>query len=112
MNEIKTHYVPRGVGEIMDQLAMMILSSPQFHDKTGLLPGTSIDTVFAELNGGIGLIRKKLGEENYAKLSDISARTRAHFEADPEDKTEDGIKGRECIHEMEDILRAAGRRKR
>ena len=112
MTEIKTHYVPQRIGELMDHLAMMMLSSPQFHDQTGLLPDASIDTVFAELNGGIEIIRKKVGEENYAKLLEISARMRAHFEADPEDKTEDGIKGRECIHEIEDILRAANRRKR
>ena len=112
MNEIKTHYVPQGIGELMDHLAMMMLSSPQFKDRTGLLPDASIDTVFAELNGGIEFLRRKVGEENYAKLAEISARMRAHFEADPEDKTEDCIKGRECIHEMEDILRVAGRRKR
>lgn len=112
MTEIMTHYVPQRIGEIMDHLAMMMLSSPQFKDRTGLLPGRSIDTVFAELNGGIEIVRKKVGEANYAKLIEISARMRAHFEADPDDKTEDGIKGRECIHEMEDILRAANRRKR
>lgn len=112
MNQTKTHYVPRGIGEIMDHLAMMMLTSPQFRDRTGLLPGRNIDTVFAELNGGIELIRKKVGEESYAKLVEISARMRAHFEADPEDKTEDGIKGRECIHDMEEILRAPGRRTR
>lgn len=91
---------------------MMMLTSPQFKDRTGLLPGRNIDTVFAELDGGLQGIRKKAGEENYAKLAEISARMRAHFDADPEDKTEDGIKGRECIHEMEDILRSVGRRKR
>lgn len=36
---------------------------------------------------------------------------RAHFEADPEDRTEDGIKGRDCIIEMEDILKASTRGK-
>src|SRR5688500_5709873 len=92
MSEIKTHYVPQGIGELMDHLAMMMLSSPQFEDRTGLLPGTSIDTVFAELNGAIEFIRKKVGEEDYAKLAELSARMRAHFEADPEDKTEDCIK--------------------
>ena len=112
MTKAMTHYVPQRIGEIMDHLAMMLLSSPQFEDRTGLLPGRSIDTVFAELNGGIEIIRKKVGEEHYAKLTEISARMRAHFEADPEDRTDDSIKGRECIHEMEDILRAAGRRRR
>lgn len=112
MGEIKTHYVPRTIGELMDHLAMMMLTSPQFEDRTGYLTGRSIDTVFAELNGSLEIIRRKVGEENYAKLMDISARMRAHFEADPEDKTDDGIKGRECIHEMEDLLRSAARRRR
>ena len=112
MSEIKTHYVPQGIGEIMDHLAMMMLTSPRFEDRTGLLPGRSIDTVFAELNGGIEIIRKKVGEENYAKLVELSARMRAHFEADPEDKTEDTIKGQDCILDMREILRSVRRRKR
>ena len=90
----------------------MMLASPAFRDRTGLLPGRGIDTVFAELDGGIEIVRKKVGEESYAKLMDLSARMRAHFEADPEDKSEDGIKGSRCIVEMEEILRSVGRRKR
>jgi hypothetical protein len=34
---------------------------------------------------------------------------RAHFEADPEDKTGESSKGRECIWEMEEILRSGAR---
>jgi hypothetical protein len=112
MDKIKTHYVPQSIGEIMDHLAMMMLTSPLFEDRTGFLSGRSIDTVFAELNGSLEIIRKKVGEEDYARLLDISARMRAHFEADPEDKTADGIKGRECIREMEDVLRSVARRRR
>jgi len=112
MSEIKTHYVPQGIGEIVDHLAMMMLSSPLFKDRTGLLPGRSIDTVFAELYGGLEGVRRKVGEENYAKLVELSARMRAHFEADPEDKTEDGIRGRDCILDMQNILRGVRRRKR
>ncbi len=41
----------------------------------------------------------------------LSHKTRAHFEADPEDETQDGIKGRDCIIEMEDILKASTRGK-
>ncbi len=50
------------------------------------------------------MVRKKLGEDRYAMLVSLSDRMRAHFEADPEDKTEDGLAGRALIHEMEDIL--------
>lgn len=41
----------------------------------------------------------------------LSDKMREHFEADPEDETEDGIKGRGCIIEMEDILKASTRGK-
>lgn len=96
----------------MDHLAMMMLASPRFEDKTGYSPDQDIEMVFLELDEGLKAIRKRLGEDIYERLVALSSRMRAHFEADPEDKTEDGIKGRECIAEMEDILRATGRRKR
>jgi len=111
MDRVKVHYVPQGIGEIQDHLSMMMLSSPQFEDRTGLLPGRSIDTVFAELDDGLKGIRKKLGEESYLRLAELSAQMRTHFEADPEDRTSDSIKGRDCIAEMKDILRAKGRGK-
>lgn len=104
-------YIPQGVSEIMDLLGSMMLSSPTFKDKTGYFPDRNIDTEFFALNEGLKTIRKKVGEENYQALVALSDRMRAHFEADPEDKTEDGIKGRDCIIEMEDILKASGRRK-
>jgi hypothetical protein len=96
-------YTPRGVGEIMDHLGYMMLSSPAFADPDFI--GRNLETAFAELSEGIRLIRPKLGDERYAKLIELSDRMRAHFEADPEDKTQDAIKGRELILEMEDILK-------
>lgn len=89
----------------------MMLSSPIFEDKTGYFPEQDIDTEFFALNEGLKTIRKKVGEENYQALVALSAKMRAYFEADPEDKTEDGLKGRDCIIEMEDILKASARRK-
>ena len=50
-------------------------------------------------------------DRNYQALVALSDKMRAHFEADPEDKTEDGIKGRDCIIEMEEILKASARPK-
>ncbi len=35
---------------------------------------------------------------------------RAHFEADPENKTDDTLKGREIIREMEALLKQDGRK--
>ena len=105
-------YVPKTKGEIWDFLGSVMLRAPTFIDKTGFFPDRSIESEFFALNEGLKEIRKSLGEESYQKLAALSARMKAHFEADPEDKTEDSIKGRECILEMEAILRAAGRRKR
>jgi hypothetical protein len=42
----------------------------------------------------------------------LAQRAKALFEADPDDKTGDTAKGLECLFEIEDILKAAGRRKR
>jgi hypothetical protein len=99
-----TPYIPQGKSEIMDKLGSMMLSSPKFEDDSGYFPGKSIDTEFYSLNEGLRLIRNQLGEEKYLALADLSARMRKHFEADPDDKTEDGLAGRQLIHEMEDIL--------
>ena len=41
----------------------------------------------------------------------MSDRMRALFEADPEDKTGDALNGCMIIHEMEEILRQARRKK-
>jgi hypothetical protein len=97
-------YIPQGKSEIMDYLAFIMLSSPTFIDDTGYFQGRNIDTTFFALNEGLRLIRKRLGEEKYDTLVRLSARMRAHFEADPKDETGETQKGRELIHEMEDLL--------
>jgi len=104
-------YIPQTIGEIMDLLGSMILSAPTFKDKTGYFPDRNINTTFFALNEGLKTIRKKAGEDNYQALVALSDKMRAHFEADPESKTEDVIKGRDCITEMEDLLKASARRK-
>lgn len=105
-------YIPKGIGEIMDFIGSMILSAPKFRDKTGFFPDRNAESEFFALNEGLKAIQVKLGEESYQKVIDLSRKAKAHFEADPEDKTEDGIKGRDCLMDIEDILKAAGRRKR
>ncbi len=104
-------YIPQGISEIWDFLGAMMLSAPKFKDKTGYFPDRNIDTEFFALNEGLKTIRKKVGEENYQALVALSDKMRAHFEADPEDKTEDGTKGRNCIVEMEAILKTSTRGK-
>jgi hypothetical protein len=84
---------------------MMMLASPTFVDKTGYFPWQNVDTVFHQLNEGLRLIRGKLGEERYLKLMEMSDRMRAHFEADPEDKTDDTRKGCQLILDMQALLK-------
>jgi hypothetical protein len=104
------HYIPEGKSEILDMLGFMMLSSPTFTDKSGFFPDRNIDTVFYDLSQGLRLIRKKLGDEKYATLVDMSAQMKAHFKADPLDETADGLAGRELILDMIDILK--GRKKK
>ena len=89
----------------MDLLGWMMLFSPKFIDQTGYFPGKNIETVFYSLNESLRTIRGTLGEQLYLQLTDLSHRMRAHFEADPEDKTDDGRKGREIIDQMRELLK-------
>ncbi len=94
-----------------DKLGGMMILSPTFRDITGYFPGRNIDNTFYELNEGLRFLQPKLGEDLYRKLRDMSDQMRAHFEADPEDQTDDSLKGREIILEMMDLLKQS-RRKR
>ena len=78
-------YVPETLSEINDFLAGLIGGAPTFVDDTGFFPNRNIDTQFAVLIAAFGKVRGKLGEERYAKLIDLSARTKALFLADPND---------------------------
>lgn len=98
-------YVPETVGEVMDKLASMMLESPRFEDISGYFPEQNIETEFYALNEGLRKLQKRLGEERYQRLKTLSDQMRRHFEADPEDKTDDAIKGREIILEMRELLR-------
>jgi hypothetical protein len=102
-------YIPRNIGEFMDQLSYMMLYSPTFKDKTGYFPHHNIDTAYYSLNEGLLAVRKNPGEERYAALKVLSDRMRALFEADPDDTTGDTHAGRMLIHEMKDILNSAAR---
>ena len=104
--------VPQNISEIRDFLGMMMLSSPKFIDRTGYFPHRNISTVFIALNESFELIKTKIGEERYFLLMQMSDRMRAHFEADPEDKTEESLKGREIINEMDDLLKQVSRNRR
>jgi hypothetical protein len=87
----------------------MVSSAPTFTDRTGYLPFLNLDYVFRELTEGLSLNRPALGEARYQELMRLTARMRALFEADPEDKTGETAEGCKVIHEMEDILRQVRR---
>lgn len=101
--------IPQNIGDLMDLLGWMMLNSPKFEDDTGYFPGQNIETEFFALNEGLKVVRDKVGEENYQALVVLSARMRGHFEADPENRTDDTIRGRDCIVAMEDVLKASKR---
>jgi hypothetical protein len=103
-------YVPQNFGELLDQLAYIMLASPTFKDETGYFPQRNVDTAFFSLNEGLLVVRKKLGEERYLALRAISDKMRALFEADPNDKTGETRSGHMLIHQMEDILTSAAKR--
>jgi hypothetical protein len=102
-------YVPRDLGGVLDFLALMMLFSPTFKDKTGYFPERNVDTTFYSLNEGLLGIRKTLGEERYATLRDMSVKMRALFESDPDEKTGDTTAGRMLIQDMEDILESVAK---
>jgi hypothetical protein len=104
-------YIPRTISELKDQLAGMMLDAPTFKDRSGYFPQMGIETEFFALNEGLKNIRRKVGEKRYEALLALSHRMRAHFEADPENKSNDTIAGRELIHAMEDILAEVSRRR-
>lgn len=104
-------YIPQTIGEIWDQLGSMMLSSSTFVDTTGYFPNKNIDTEFFRLKEGFKTVRRQLGEERYEKLVAMADRMKAHFEADPEDKTDDSMAGRQLIYDMEDVLKEVRRRK-
>jgi hypothetical protein len=102
--------VPQNLQELLDLLSSMLVSAPKFLDKTGWLPFLNLDYVFQQLDEGLSHNRRTLGEERYHELMRMSDRMRALFEADPEDKTGETMKGCKIIHEMEDMLRQVGRK--
>jgi len=104
-------FIPKTVSELIEQLGWMTLFSPKFENDSGYFPGRNLDTTFFSLNEGLKANRNRLGEERYVTLLALSDRMRAHFEADPEDETDDGLAGLALIDEMMDILKSLPRRK-
>ena len=100
---IYKRHVPQNVGELLDHLTYIMFSGPAFEDPHFV--GRDLEAAFFELNEALRLMRKKLGEDRFSKLTELSDRVRAHYEADPEKTTGDTLKGRELIIEMEKLLK-------
>jgi len=103
-------YFPQNIQDLLEFVVSMQLSAPKFTDRTGYLPFLNLEYVFRQLHEGLSHNRQTLGEQRYQDLMSMSDRMRALFEADPEDKTGETLKGCKIIHEMEDILRQARRK--
>lgn len=97
-------YIPETIGELMDKLASIMLSSPKFEDTSGYFPGKGIVTEFVALNEGLQKVRPTLGEERYQILKSLSDQMREHFEADPDDMNGRTASGRKIVLEMRDML--------
>ena len=98
-------YIPASLSEINDLLGSMILDAPTFVDRLGDFPDWNIDSMFHMLSDGLGVVRKKLGEERYAALIDLAVRAKALFAADQDDTNGKTDEGRALLFEMEDVLK-------
>ncbi len=94
-------YIPGSLSEINEVLGSMILWAPTFVDDLGDFPDRNIDSEFHKLTAGLGVVRKKLGEERYAALPDFSARAKTLFAADQDDTSGKTDEGRVLLFGME-----------
>lgn len=97
-------YIPASLSEVNDLIGSMVLGAPTFIDDSGVFPNRNIDSRFHQLVEGFGLVRKKLGEDRYARLIDMAARAKALFADDPTDSNGKTDAGRELLYDMEDVL--------
>ncbi|WP_250890855.1 hypothetical protein [Sphingobium nicotianae] len=111
-NEMQSYkpYIPKNISEVMDLLSWMLLHSPKFEDKTGYFPDMNIETTFFALTEGLKMVRKRIGEETFERLASVTVQMKSYFEADPDDKIGEAIKGRDSIQEMEALLQASAKR--
>lgn len=104
-------YIPASLSEINDFFYHMIGAAPTFVDKSGAFPEDDIDRTYLQLTEAFGLVRKKLGEERYAALMDLAARSKALFADDPEETNGKTMEGIKLIWEMMDVVRSVRQRR-
>lgn len=98
-------YIPASLSEVQDLVGSMVLDAPTFVDETGVFPERNIDSRFHQLLEGFSVVRRKLGEQRYAKLEDLATRAKALFADDPEDTNGKTDEGRALLFEIENVLR-------
>lgn len=104
-------YIPGSLSEIYDTLGSMILGAPTFIDRLGYFPDRNLDSEFSKLTQGFGLVRKKLGEERYARLMDLATYAKELFAADQQDMNGKTDEGRALLFEIENEIENARRRR-
>lgn len=105
-------YVPASLSEIYDLLGSMLLWAPTFVSDPDAVFEENIDTEFQALTGGFGKVRKKLGEERYAKLMELAGQAKALFADDPDDDNGKSDQGRELLYEIEELIQATRSRRK
>lgn len=95
-------YIPATLSEIYDLLGSMRLESPTF--RNSMMPLQDLETTFYELVESFALVRKKTGEERYARLLDLAARMRVEFEGDQEETNGGTARGLALLTEIEGII--------
>ena len=104
-------YLPASLSEMYDLLALMVLGAPTFVDRAGYFPKQDIHTLFTMLTQGFEQVRKKLGEERYAKLNELATQAKALFADDPDNNNGKTDQGRDLLFEIEDIIQDARKRR-
>jgi hypothetical protein len=71
-------YVITSLGQLSDQLAVMILSGDTFEDPA--FPGQNLESVFQDLLNGIENLKEKIGDAAAHRLAEAAIEARALYE--------------------------------
>ena len=95
-------HIPKNLSELEDFLASLFGGAPTFVDD--YFDFQTIDTEFDVYSQSLDLVRSKLGEERYARLTRLGAEAKALFAADPKDTNGKTGQGFKCLMEIDEIL--------
>lgn len=71
-------YVPASIPEVRDQIGAMVIAIPDLADN---ISNDGVPGAFRDLQDGLDLVRKRLGEPLYLQLSEMARASHAHFVA-------------------------------